>query len=289
MPTLSLLATQAVHGLVYGMLLFLVASGLTLVFGMMRILNMAHASFYMLGAYVAVSVVAHTGSFVMALFVAPLAVGILGSLVERFLLRYVGERGHVAELLLTFGLFFIVGEAVLWIWGSFPLQLQPPAELAGSVPLLGARYPVYRLFIFGFATLLCGALALVLLRTRIGIIIRSAVSDGEMVAALGINTSLVRLSVFGAGAALAALAGAIAAPFLQADPTMASAVLIDAFVVVVIGGFGSLFGAFVAALLLGQLQSFGVLFIPDLAIVFEFLLMAVVLIVRPQGLFGEAT
>ena len=135
---------------------------------------------------------------------------------------------------------------------------------------------------------MCVGLALVLLKTRLGIIIRSAVSDGEMVSALGINTSQVRFGVFGAGAALAALSGAIAAPFLQADPTMAAAILVDA-VVVVVGGFGSLLGAFVAALLLGQLQSLGVLFIPDLAIVFQFLLMAAVLIVRPQGLFGEAS
>jgi branched-chain amino acid transport system permease protein len=289
MPSLSLLATQAVHGLVYGMLLFLVASGLTLVFGMMRILNMAHASFYMLGAYIAASVALHSGSFVLALAVAPVVVGLLGALVERGLLRHVGARGHVAELLLTFGLFFMIGEAVLWIWGSFPLQMPPPPLLGGSVPLLGARYPVYRLFIFGFAALLCLALALVLLRTRVGIIIRSAVSDGDMVAALGINTSLVRMSVFGAGAALAALAGAIAVPFLQADPGMAASVLVDAFVVVVVGGFGSVLGAFVAALLLGTLQSFGVLFIPDFAIVFQFLLMAAVLVVRPQGLFGEAS
>lgn len=289
MYSASLLATQALHGLVYGMLLFLVASGLTLVFGMMRILNMAHASFYMLGAYIACSVVAATGSFILALVVAPVVVGLLGAVAERFLLRRIGERGHVAELLLTFGLFFMIGEAVLWIWGSFPLQLPAPALLSGSVPLLGSQYPVYRLFILAFATLVCAGLALVLLKTRLGIIIRSAVSDGEMVSALGINTSRVRFGVFGAGAALAALAGVIAVPFLQADPTMAASILVDAFVVVVVGGFGSLLGAFVAAILLGQLQSFGVLFIPDLAIVFQFMLMALVLIFRPQGLFGEAS
>jgi branched-subunit amino acid ABC-type transport system permease component len=153
----SLLATQMLHGLVYGMLLFLVASGLTLVFGMMRILNMAHASFYMLGAYVAVSVVTSSGSFLLALVIAPLVVGTLGALTERFLLRYVGERGHVADLLLTFGLFFMIGEAVLWIWGSFPLQLPTPTALAGSVPLLGGQYPVYRLFILAFSVVVCVA------------------------------------------------------------------------------------------------------------------------------------
>ena len=289
MLSLSFYATQALHGLVYGMLLFLVASGLTLVFGMMRIMNMAHASFYMLGAYVGYSVYARTNNFWLALILAPLVIGIVGAIVERFLLRRMGERGIVAELLLTFGLFYMFGEAVLWIWGSYALQVPEPPILAGSIPLFGASYPVYRLFILGFSSCVCVGLALVLLRTRLGIIIRSAVSDGEMVSALGVNTSAVRLGVFGAGAALAALAGVIATPFLQADPSMGAAILVDAFVVVVLGGFGSLLGALIAAILIGQLQSFGILFMPDFAMVFQFLLMAVVLVLRPQGLFGEAS
>jgi branched-chain amino acid transport system permease protein len=285
----SVYATQAVHGLVYGMLLFLVASGLTLVFGMMRILNMAHASFYMLGAYFAYSLCRVTGSFWVALVLAPLFVGLLGGLAERYLLRRMAERGHVTELLLTFGLFYMVGEAVLWIWGSFALQVPAPAVLTGSVPLFGAQYPVYRLFILGFSILVCAGLTYVLLRTRTGIIIRSAVSDSDMVSALGINASLVRQLVFAAGAALAALAGVIAAPFLQAEPTMGAAILVDAFIVVVVGGFGSLAGALVAALLLGQLQSFGILFISDYAMVFPFALMVAVLVIRPRGIFGEAS
>lgn len=289
MLPLSFYATQALHGLVYGMLLFLVATGLTLVFGMMRIMNMAHAGFYMLGAYVGYSVVARTGSFWLALIVAPAIIGVFGMLIERFVLRRMSERGFVPELLLTFGLFYMIGEAVLWIWGSFALQVPEPHILAGSIPLLGAQYPIYRLFVLAFSVFICLALALVLQKTRLGIIIRSAVSDGEMVSALGIDTSKVRLGVFGAGAALAALAGVIAAPFLQADPSMGAAVLVDAFVVVVLGGFGSLLGALVAALMIGQLQSFGILFIPELAMVFQFLLMASVLVLRPQGLFGEAS
>jgi branched-chain amino acid transport system permease protein len=287
--SLSFYATQAVHGLVYGMLLFLVASGLTLVFGMMRVLNIAHASFYMLGAYFAYSVVAGTGSFWLALLVAPIAVGLIGAGVERFLLRQMGGGSHVLELMLTFGLFYIIGEVVLWIWGSTAHPVPEPPLLSGSVPLLGARYPVYRLFILGVSALLCVILWLVLMASRIGIIIRSAVSDGEMVSALGIDVSLVRMGVFGAGAALAALAGVIAAPFLQADPTMGSAILIDTFAVVVVGGFGSLLGALVAAQLIAQLQSFGILFVPELATVFEFLLMTAVFIFRPQGLLGEAS
>jgi branched-chain amino acid transport system permease protein len=284
---LSVYATQAMHGVVSGMLLFLVASGLTLVFGMMGILNIAHAGFYMLGAYLAYSTVQATGDFWLSLLVAPLVVGALGALVERFLLRRTHAFGHAYELLLTFGLFFMIGEAVRWIWGSNPLQVAVPPGLNGSIPFLGSRYPLYRLFILGVSSLICLGMAIALLKTRVGIVIRSAVSDGEMVAALGINTPLVSLGVFTVGSALAAVAGVIAAPFLQADPSMGAVILTDLFVVIVIGGFGSLLGALLASLMIGELQSFGILWFPEFALVFQFLLMAVVLIVRPQGLFGE--
>ena len=284
---LSVYATQALHGMVYGMLLFLVSSGLTLVFGMMGILNIAHAAFYMLGAYLAYTTVATTGSFWLSLLVAPILVGLLGAAVERGLLRRIHHFGHAYELLLTFGLFYMMAEAVRWIWGNYTLQVPTPALLTGSIPLLGSQYPVYRLFILAFSGLICLAMATVLLRTRVGIIIRSAVADGEMVSALGINTPLVALGVFSVGAALAAIAGVIAAPFLQADPAMGAAILVDSFVVVVVGGFGSLLGALLASLMIGELQSFGILWFPAFAMVFQFLLMAAVLVLRPQGLFGE--
>ncbi|HMB35651.1 MAG TPA: branched-chain amino acid ABC transporter permease [Methylomirabilota bacterium] len=287
MFALSVYATQALHGVVSGMLLFLVASGLTLVFGMMGILNIAHAGFYMLGAYLAYTTVHLTGHFWLSLLIAPLLVGALGALIERFLLRRIHAFGHAYELLLTFGLFFMIGEAVRWIWGSNPLQVPVPAGLSGSIPFLGSQYPVYRLFILTVSALICLGMALALLRTRIGIVIRSAVSDGEMVAALGVNTPLVSLGVFTVGSALAAVAGVIAAPFLQADPSMGAVILTDLFVIIVIGGFGSLLGALLASLMIGELQSFGILWFPEFALVFQFLLMAGVLIVRPQGLFGE--
>jgi branched-chain amino acid transport system permease protein len=283
----SVYATQALHGVVSGMLLFLVASGLTLVFGMMGILNIAHAGFYMLGAYLAYSTVHATGHFWVSLLVAPLVVGALGALVERFLLRRTHAFGHAYELLLTFGLFFMIGEAVRWIWGSNPLQVAVPPGLGGSIPFLGSQYPLYRLFILCVSALICLGMAAALLKTRVGIVIRSAVSDGEMVAALGVNTPLVSLGVFTVGSALAAVAGVIAAPFLQADPSMGAVILTDLFVVIVIGGFGSLLGALLASLMIGELQSFGILWFPEFALVFQFLLMAIVLIVRPQGLFGE--
>lgn len=284
---ISLYAMQALHGLVYGMLLFLVASGLTLIFGLLRVLNVAHAAFYMLGAYLAYAVVAITENFWLSLFIAPIAVGLLGAAVEYGLLRRIRGRGHEHELLLTLGLFYMMSEATRWIWGNYTLEVPTPSLLAGSLPLLGGRYPIYRLFILAFSGLVCLLMGLVLQRTRLGIVILSSVSDREMVSALGVNTSFVMTGVFGLGAALAAAAGVVAAPFLQVDPSMGQAMLVDTFVVVVIGGFGSLSGALVSSIMIGEIQSFGILLFPQFALVLQFLLMAAVLTFRPQGLLGK--
>ncbi|MFH1480951.1 MAG: branched-chain amino acid ABC transporter permease [Pseudomonadota bacterium] len=278
---------QALHGLVYGMLIFMVASGLTLVFGMMGILNLAHASFYMLGAYFAYTVTVYLGNFWLSLIISPLIVGTLGILTERFLLRPIHVKGHVAELLLTFGLFYVLGELVRIIWGSNPLPVPVPGILKGDIPFFEMTYPIYRLFILVFSAALLVGTLIVLMKTRIGILIRAATSDTDMVDALGTNVPVLFMGVFGGGAALAAVAGVIAAPFLSVFPGMGLDVLLDCFVVVVIGGMGSMFGAFVAAVMIGELQSFGVLWVPRFAMVFQFMLMAVVLIVRPTGLFGE--
>ena len=280
-------AVQALHGLVYGMLLFLVASGLTLVLGMMGVLNLAHASFYMLGAYFAYSVTIYSGSFWLSLLISPILVGALGLLIERFLIRKTYKGGHQLQLLLTFGLFFILNEFVRIVWGSGLLTVETPSILAWSIPFWGIAYPVYRLFILTFAVLVLVVMSLILARTRVGIIIRAAVSDSEMVEALGNNVPSVFLLVFGGGAALAGLAGVIAAPFLSVYLNMGGDALMDCFVVIVVGGFGSLRGALIASLMIGQLQSFGILFIPQFAMVFQFLLMAVILIVKPTGLLGE--
>ncbi len=283
----SIYLIQAMHGLVYGMLLFLVASGLTLVFGMMGVLNIAHAAFYMLGAYFSYSLVVWTGNFWLCFILAPIGVGIFGAFVERVLLRRVHIHGHAYELMLTFGIFFVIGEVVKWIWGTYPLKVPVPAALAGSIPFMGATYPFYRLFILLIAIIVLLLLAFLLLKTRIGIIIRAAVFDAEMVDILGTNVPRVFLGVFSIGSALAGLAGVVAAPFLSTYPGMGLDILVDTFVVIVVGGFGSLGGALVASLMIGELQSFGILFIPGLALVFQFLLMAIVLVLRPQGLFGE--
>lgn len=284
---MDIYAIQAVHGLVYGMLIFMVASGLTLVFGMMGVLNLAHAAFYMLGAYLAYMVTVYLGNFWLSLIISPLIIGTLGIVSERFLLRPIHVKGHVAQLLLTFGLFYILGELVRIIWGSKPLPVPVPGILEGDRPFFKMAYPIYRLFILFFSVLILGGMLILLMKTRIGILIRAATSDTDMVDALGTNVPVLFMSVFGGGAALAALAGVIAAPFLSVYPGMGMDVLLDCFVVIVIGGMGSMFGAFFAALVIGELQSFGVLWIPRFAMVFQFLLMAVVLIVRPTGLFGE--
>ncbi len=275
------------HGLVYAGLLFLVSSGLTLVFGMMNVLNFAHASFYMLAAYFSYSLLAWTGNFWLCLIVCPFLLFVIGAVIERFLLRRVHALGHVHELLLTFGIAFIISEGVKWIWGTAPLPMEIKGFLDGNVRLLGVVYPTYRLVVL-FCSILIGLLmAFLLLKTRMGITVRSAVDDSEMVNALGVNTPKVFMFVFALGAALSGLAGVISGPLLSTNTGMATAILVDAFVVIVIGGFGSLIGAVVASLMIGQLQSFGALLFPKFSLALIYLLMAIVLIAKPSGLFGE--
>jgi branched-chain amino acid transport system permease protein len=288
MDVLSILPIQILHGIVYGMLLFLVASGLTLIFGMMGVLNFAHGALYMLGAYFSFSILQWTGHFWLSLIIAPLMVMVVGMILERFFLRKVHSYGHAHELLLTFGMAYILEEAVKMIWGNEPLLVVLPKILQGSVPLFGVEYPVYRLFILAVSFLVFVLMFLVLFKTRAGIIVRAAVANKEMVDALGFNVPLVFLLIFGMGAWLAGVAGVIGGPYLITNPAMATTIIIDLFVVVVVGGLGSVEGALIASLLIGQLQSIGILFLPQFAIVFEFLLMALVLIFRPHGLMGES-
>jgi branched-chain amino acid transport system permease protein len=286
-PTTVLYVAQAIHGLAYGMLLFLIASGLTLIFGMMGILNIAHAAFAMLAAYFTFTVWQLTGSFWLALIIAPLVAGFCGILTERFLLRPVHKQGHLAELLLTVGLLTMIVEIVKLFWGTESLVVPIPPSLNGLVEWSGLIYPVYRLFIIGISLLILGFMALILFKTRLGMIVRAAVSDPDMVSALGINTPLVFMLVFGIGIWMAGVAGAVAGPLLTVFPGMADLLGMDAFVVVVVGGFGSLGGAFIVALFLGELNAYGIQFIPRLAPVLMFAFMALVLAFKPMGLFGE--
>ena len=275
------------HGLVYAGLLFLVSSGLTLVFGMMNVLNFAHASFYMLGAYFSYSLLRVTNNLWFSLIICPLLLFLLGALIERYLLRRVHVFGHLHELLLTFGVAYIIQELVKVTWGNYPLGVNLTGFLAGTVDLFGLTYPVYRLFIFFCAVLISLTMAIVLYKTRTGIIVRASVDDNEMVNSLGINVPRVFMGVFAFGAALSGFAGVIAGPLLATYPGMAAEILVDAFVVIVIGGFGSLGGALVASLMIGELQAFGTLLFPDLSMALIYMLMAAVLIIKPSGLFGE--
>jgi branched-chain amino acid transport system permease protein len=285
---LSMITVLVLHGFVYGMLIFLVASGLTLVLGMMDILNFAHASVYMIGAFICYQVMQWSNNFWLALIIAPPACAFLGILIERLLLRRIHSSGHVNELLLTFGLAMVITEVIIWIYGSTPLPVAIPAKLKGSLQLWSdTTYPIYRFFILIFSGIVLGVMSYLLKRTRLGISIRASVQDAEMANALGTNVSLVSMMVMGMGALLAGLAGVVIAPYLSVYSGMFGDMLIDCFAVIAIGGMGSLGGAFLASLLVGQVQSFGVIFLPGVSLILIYLLMAVVFIIKPTGFFGK--
>lgn len=280
--TLSLL-----NGLSYGLLLFLLSAGLTLIWGMMGVLNFAHASFYMLGAYLAYSVSAWLG-FWPALLLAPLGVGLLGAVFERLGLRRVRRFGHMSELLITFGLSYIVVEIVQLVWGRSSVDYRVPAALDGPLlTVFGTQFPLYRAFIMAVTLGVLGALAL-LVRTRAGLVIRAALTHPDMAQALGHNVPRVFTSVFGAGCALAGLAGVLGGNAFVTEPGMAQALGGVVFVVVVVGGLGSLKGALAASLLIGLLQTLAVALDVRAAPVLPYAVMVLMLIFRPHGLAGGA-
>ena len=285
---------QSLNGISYGLLLFMLSSGLTLVFSLMGVLNFAHASFYMVGAYLAFQVSSKIG-FWPALVVAPLLVGALGMLVERYGLRQVHKHGHVAELLFTFGLAYLLEEAVHLIWGRSAVEYRVPAELDGPLfQIMGSQYPIYRGFMMLVSVAMLVSIWLALTRTRIGLVIQAALSHPQTVEALGHNVPRVFMLVFGGGAALAGLAGVIGGNAFVTEPGMAAAVGPIIFVIVVVGGMGSLAGAFIASLLIGCMQTFAVsldwslagIKVSQIAPVLPYLLMVLLLIFRPKGLMG---
>jgi branched-chain amino acid transport system permease protein len=303
------------NGLVTGLLLFMLASGLTLIFSMMGVLNFAHASFYMLGAYFAYSISLYLG-FWMGLLLAPLIVGVLGAVIERYGLRKVHQSGHVAELVFTFGLAFLIEEAVQFFWGADTKNYQSPDILDFALfTLFGQEFSAYRGFMIAISISIFIGLYYVLTRSRIGIIIQAAITHPNTVANLGHNVPLIFMGVFGVGTALAAVAGVIAGPVLTTFPGMAIVVGSIVFVIVVIGGLGSLAGAFIASLLIGLLQSYAIasdvgmpdllnllglefershplndlwtVTLPQIAPILPYLLLVLVLIFRPTGLLGK--
>ena len=277
---------QLLNGLSFGMLLFLLAAGLSLIFGVMRILNLAHGSYYLLGAYVALSVVEATESVALAALAGIAAVVALGIAMERVFLRRLPPREELPQALLTFGFLLIVGDVALWVWGGTPQALPKPEMLSASVRLGSLAFPSYRLFLIGLGAVVGVGLWLLQERTTLGAKVRATVDDAEIARATGIDVSRLSTVVFGAGAALAALGGILAGPVLGMYPGADFEVLLLAFVVVIIGGLGSLKGAFVGGLLVGCLDNFGKALFPELAYFTIFAPMAVILALRPTGLFG---
>ncbi|HEX4410715.1 MAG TPA: branched-chain amino acid ABC transporter permease [Xanthobacteraceae bacterium] len=298
---------QLLNGVQLGMLLFLLAAGLTLIFGIMDLVNLAHGSLYMLGAYFAASFAAWTDSFVLGAILAMLATLVAGMVLEVVAIRRLYTRSHLDHVLGTFGLLLFFNELVRLIWGPAGLTLSLPSEMLSAVELLpGLYYPIYRLVIIGVTLVVAAFLYIVVMRTRIGMLIRAGASNREMVGALGVNIKLLYTLIFGLGAALAGLAGLMQAPILTVQIGMGENILISAFVVVTIGGIGSIRGAFVAALIVGMVDTVGRAFVPDLLHAYlsesaasslgrslssmsMYLLMAIVLVVRPGGLFPAAS
>jgi branched-chain amino acid transport system permease protein len=298
---------QCLNGVQLGMLLFLLAAGLTLVFGIMDLVNLAHGSLYMLGAYFAASFATLTGSFVIAVILAIVASLIAGMVLELIAIRPLYGRDHLDQVLGTFGLLLFFNELVRLVWGPEGRTLSLPHEMLTAVKVLpGVYYPIYRLVIILVALAVVAMLYLVVMRTRLGMLIRAGASNREMVGALGINIKLLYTLVFGLGAALAGFAGVMQAPILTVQIGMGENILILAFVVIIIGGIGSIRGAFVAACIVGLIDTVGRAFLPDalhavlsrsaastmgpaLSSMLIYMLMAAILVIRPEGLFPAAS
>ena len=279
---------QLLNSVQYGLLLFMLAAGLTLIFGIMGVVNLAHGSFYMLGAYLAWSLATLTGSLALAIVLGAGLAVVFGLLLERLLFRHFYHRDHLDHVLLTFGLIYIFEELRSILWGDDVHGVAVPQLLSASIPLTdNLSYPVYRLFMSGLCILLAIGLYLLISRTRLGMKIRAGAFNHEMTEARDANVKRIHAVVFAIGVGLAAIAGMIAAPISSVYPNMGSPVLIMCFVVVVIGGIGSVRGALIAALLVGLVDTFGKVLLPHIAGMLVYMLMAAVLLWRPQGLFRQ--
>lgn len=281
------LVTQLFNGVTMGALLFLVASGFTLTFGLMRVVNLAHGALYLLGGYIGLTVLRATGSFVLGALVGGVAIAVVGLLSERWLLRRL-QGNELAQILLTVGMAYAIGDLCLAIWGGMPMRVAPPEVLTGATNLFGDfHYPTYRLFLAGLGGVFALGLWLLLEKTPIGMAIRAGVDDPEMVGAQGIRITVLFVVVFTLGAFLAGMTGVVGGGFLTLYPHADWDVLVLVLVVVIVGGLGSLKGAFVGSLIVGIIDAVGRWLFPELAYFMIFLPMAIVLMVRPHGLFGR--
>src|ERR1044071_9943681 len=287
MSLFALLLTQTVNALSQSALLFFLGVGLTLIFGLMRIVNFAHGALYMLGAFIGYSLAKWSGNYWLALAGAPLLVGLFGAAFEFTILRRLYRRDAHAFLMVTFGLALVVGEAVRLIGGADALQVPAPPALAGVIFILDEPFPLYRLFLIATGVVVAVAIWQFLERARLGLLIRATSQNADMANALGVDVKLIRSCVFGIGCGLAALGGVLAAPLVTASNGMAGTVLIDAFVLVIIGGMGSFLGPLIGAALIGFVQVFGNYYAPDFSLAFMYLVMLAVLVMRPGGLLGK--
>jgi branched-subunit amino acid ABC-type transport system permease component len=285
---IGFILAQCLSALSQAAILFFIACGLTLIFGIMRIVNFAHGVIFMLGAYIGYTAAAVSGSFLVSLIVAPIVVGAVGMAFERIFLRPLyGRRDGGAYLLLTFGLAVVLSELIRIIWGAQPLSSGIPDVLRGIVVILDQPFPLYRLFLIVLGLAAAIAVWQFLERTRAGLLIRAVSQNSEMVHALGTDVDLVRTGVFGLGCAMAALGGVLAAPLVTAFLGMGTTVVIDAFVIVIIGGMGSFLGSLIGSILVGFVQVLGAYYFQDLALAFMYFLMLTVLVIRPGGLLGR--
>lgn len=284
---MAILLEQVLNALALAGLLFLVSAGLSLVFGILRVVNFAHGVFYMLGAYFGFTAVAVTGWFWPALLIVPPVVGAVGALLEASTLRFIYRRLPIYQLLLTFGIALILEESIRVLYGPTAKGVEAPALLEGSLELAGMVYPRYRLFLVVLGVVVGAAVWLFLQRTRAGLVIRAVAQNSEMADCLGADVARVRTLVFGSACALAGLGGVAAAPMTTAYLGMGIAVIVEAFVVVVIGGLGSIAGSMVGSLIVGAAQTWGAFYLPETAMVIMYAVMGLILIFRPWGLFGE--
>jgi branched-chain amino acid transport system permease protein len=286
--SLEFLALQVLNGLTFAALLFLVASGFTLVFGVMRIVNLAHGALYLLGGSIGISVAAVTGSWVVGVVAAGISVGFVGLFSERLLLHRVRGR-ELPEVLLTVGIALVIADLILAVFGGNPRSADPPPPLVGGTAIGPVTYPTYRLFVIAFAVVVGVILALVQQRTRIGAVLRAGVDDREMVSAMGIDVDRVFAGMFFVGSVLAGVAGMIAAGLLTIRPGADTEILLFALVVVIVGGLGSIGGAALGSVLIGLIDAFSRVWLPELSYFAIFAPMAIILVLRPGGLFGRST
>jgi branched-chain amino acid transport system permease protein len=290
--TVSSLLMQTLSGISLGLNYFIVAAGLVIIFSVLRILNLAHGSIYMFSSYICFWIMSQLmknaeGSFLVAIIFGPLIVAFLGGVIEWFLLRPMYPRPHIYQFLLTFGLLFVFIDVIRLFWGMSYHIVRKPEFLAGHVQIIGTPFPVYNILMIIVGLLVYLGITLFLSKTKYGVIIRAVTTDREMVSIIGINVFQIYTLTFMLGCWLSGLAGALMAPMAAVNPSMGDFVLIYSFVIVVIGGFGSVSGALLASILVGLVQSFGILILPRMAVLFPFGLMALILIIRPWGLLGK--